>query len=86
MSALSKFITNKRLSQILVMLQKGRMISVRDTANKLNCSTRTINRALQTLKEQGHHFNYSTRFRKFKYHQNNHHGQHDQGEAENLKE
>ena len=68
------------------MLQKGRMISVTDTASKLNCSTRTINRALQTLKKQGHQFNYSTRFRKFIYHQNDHHGHNDKGEAENLTE
>jgi DeoR/GlpR family transcriptional regulator of sugar metabolism len=86
MNALSKHLRNQRLNKILEILQKGRMISVHDTASKLGCSTRTIHRALQQLKKEGHQFKYNITYRKFIYIQTDHNGQHDKGEAENLTE
>jgi DeoR/GlpR family transcriptional regulator of sugar metabolism len=44
----------KRLEYILEMIEKNRFRSVENAAAKFSCSTRTVKRMLNHLRDQGH--------------------------------
>ena len=75
-----------RKELILEMLVKGRLISAQSAAAKLYCSKRTIERLLNSLRAQGHHIQFNRILNRYVFTSSDHNGQHDKGEAENLRE
>ncbi|RFZ91099.1 HTH domain-containing protein [Mucilaginibacter conchicola] len=55
----------QRLDYILELLQKGRFRSLGDTASRFDCSTRTIKRMLNHLRERGHDITYDRLQKKY---------------------
>ena len=56
----------KRLDYLLEMLQKGRCISSHQMAQKFNCSSRTIERMLSLLRNEGYSIKYCKEMNKYK--------------------
>jgi biotin operon repressor len=73
---------NKREETIKNMLLNGRLGNAQITANKLQCSKRTVERIIQKLRNQGLSIIYNNKKKRY---QNIHDGQNDKGNAENLK-
>ena len=48
----------KRLDYILEMIEKDRFRSIDDVASRFSCSTRTVKRMLNHLREKGHDIQY----------------------------
>ncbi|MHB1178640.1 MAG: HTH domain-containing protein [Daejeonella sp.] len=55
----------EKSNYLLEMCIKGRLISLRQAAEKFECSTRTIDRMLARLRRQGHVISYDRGLRKF---------------------
>lgn len=55
----------EKTNYLLEMCIKGRFISLKQAAEKFECSTRTIDRMLARLRRQGHVINYDRGLRKF---------------------
>ena len=54
-----KFIERKqKMEYLLEMIEKGRCISLKQIAEKFECSERTVGRMIAVLKEEGHEINY----------------------------
>ena len=49
----------KKLEYLLYLIDKGRMHSINQVAEKYGCSNRTIKRIISELKEDGHKIKYS---------------------------
>jgi biotin operon repressor len=47
------------------MIEKGRVISLKDVSVKFDCSERTIKRMIKTLREQGYNINYCKKTKKY---------------------
>lgn len=61
-----KFTERKqKLEYLLVMIEKGRCISLQQVAEKYGCSKRTIRRMIIELKEEGHAIRYCKTTQKF---------------------
>ena len=61
-----KFIERKqKMEYLLEMIEKDRCISLKQIADKYECSERTVRRMITELKEEGHEINYSRASRKF---------------------
>ena len=48
----------ERLEQLLEMIEKGRLFSLKQASENFGCSQRTIIRMLNALREQGHDISY----------------------------
>jgi transcriptional antiterminator len=68
---------NEREIIIRDMLFKGRLGNAIFTANKLKCSTRTVERIIKKLRKEGHTIKYSPSKQRYQLIQNNHDGQND---------
>ena len=55
----------KRLEYILELLSKNRFRSLEVTAKRFDCSTRTIKRMLNHLRDQGHDIHYDRLQKKY---------------------
>ena len=55
----------KKLDYLLESIEKGRIISLDNVADKFECSTRTVKRLLSDLREDGHPVRYDKRGKKF---------------------
>lgn len=61
-----KFIERKKkMEYLLEMIEKDRCISLKQTAEKFECSERTVRRMITDLKEEGHEINYCRSSQKF---------------------
>lgn len=61
-----KFIERKqKLEYLLVMIEKGRCISLEQVSEKFECSKRTIRRMIEELRVDGHDIQYCKTNRKF---------------------
>ena len=61
-----KFIERKqKMEYLLEMIEKNRCISLKQIAEKFECSTRTVRRMITDLKQEGHEINYCRASRKF---------------------
>jgi len=61
-----KFIERKqKVEYLLEMIKKNRCISLKQIAEKYECSERTVRRMITELKEEGHEINYCRASRKF---------------------
>ena len=61
-----KFTERKqKLEYLLVMIEKGRCISLQQVSEKYGCSKRTIRRMIMELKEEGHALHYCKTTQKF---------------------
>ena len=56
---------DERLYYLLELIDKGRLANKQAAAKKFYCSTRTINRMLNHLREKGHDIHYSHQLKKF---------------------
>ncbi len=56
---------SERMDYLLEMIQKGRLLSLGEAADKFECSERTIKRMLCNLRMKGHEIKYCKRNRKF---------------------
>jgi predicted DNA-binding transcriptional regulator YafY len=55
----------KRLDYILELIQKNRLRSLQSVADKFDCSTRTIKRMLNHLRDRGHDIQYDRLQKKY---------------------
>lgn len=55
----------KRLDYILELIQKNRFRTVDDVAGRFNCSTRTLKRMLNHLRDRGHDVRYDRLQKKY---------------------
>jgi predicted DNA-binding transcriptional regulator YafY len=55
----------KRLGYVLEMIEKNRFRSLPDIALRFECSTRTIKRMINHLRDQGHNIRYDRRQKKY---------------------
>jgi DeoR/GlpR family transcriptional regulator of sugar metabolism len=55
----------KRLEYVLELISKNRFRSLEATATRFNCSTRTIKRMLNHLREKGHDIHYDRQQKKY---------------------
>ena len=55
----------KRLEYTLELIGKNRFRSIEDVAKRFDCSTRTVKRMLNHLRDQGHPVIYDRRQRKY---------------------
>jgi len=55
----------KRLDYILELITKNRFRSIADVAARFSCSTRTIKRMLNHLRDQGHDIRYDRLQKKY---------------------
>jgi biotin operon repressor len=61
-----KFTERKqKLEYLLIMIEKGRCISLQQVSEKYGCSKRTIRRMMVELKEEGHAICYCKTTQKF---------------------
>ncbi|HAL64648.1 MAG TPA: hypothetical protein DCP10_03640 [Bacteroidales bacterium] len=49
----------EKLNYLLEMIEKGRLTSLQQAAEKFDCSERTIRRMINMLREQGYQIKYS---------------------------
>jgi len=55
----------KRLAYLLELIGKGRLRSLEDIARRFTCSTRTIKRMINHLRDQGHQIQYDRLEKKY---------------------
>jgi biotin operon repressor len=55
----------KKMDYLLESIEKGRVRSLENVAEKFECSTRTIKRLLSDLREDGHSVRYDKKNKKF---------------------
>jgi len=55
----------KRLDYILEMIEKDRFRSIEDVSSRFSCSTRTVKRMLNHLREIGHDIQYDRLQKKY---------------------
>ncbi len=55
----------KRLDYIVELITKNRFRSIEDAANRFSCSTRTIKRMLNHLRDRGHDIQYDRLQKKY---------------------
>jgi len=55
----------ENLNYLLEMVEKGRMTSLQQAADKFECSKSTVKRMLKTLREQGHEVYYCKKHQKY---------------------
>jgi DeoR/GlpR family transcriptional regulator of sugar metabolism len=55
----------KRLEYILELIEKNRFRSLDDVASKFDCSTRTVKRMLNHLRDNGHDIHYDRLQKKY---------------------
>jgi len=55
----------KRLEYVLELIQKNRFRSLEATATRFECSTRTIKRMINNLRDQGHLIEYDRLQKKY---------------------
>lgn len=55
----------KRLKYILELITKGRFGSMEAVARRFGCSSRTLKRMINVLREKGHQITYDRRQRKY---------------------
>ncbi|MDY0078774.1 MAG: HTH domain-containing protein [Bacteroidales bacterium] len=55
----------EKLNYLLAMVEKERMTSLQQAADKFECSKRTIKRMLKTLREQWHEVYYCKKHQNF---------------------
>jgi DeoR/GlpR family transcriptional regulator of sugar metabolism len=55
----------KRLDYILEMIEKDRFRSIDDVASRFSCSTRTVKRMLNHLRDRGHDIQYDRLQKKY---------------------
>jgi predicted DNA-binding transcriptional regulator YafY len=55
----------KRLEYILELISKNRFRSIEAIAHNFECSTRTIKRMINHLREQGHQIQYDRKTKKY---------------------
>ncbi|PCI96535.1 MAG: hypothetical protein COB15_09795 [Flavobacteriales bacterium] len=56
----------KRLDYLLEMIEKGQCISTNQLADKFNCSTRTIERMVNELRNEGINVKYCSTSKKYR--------------------
>lgn len=55
----------KRVTYLLELIQKGRLLSIRSISDKFDCSDRTAKRLLDDLRDEGHPVEYDRQGKKF---------------------
>ena len=55
----------QKMEYLLEMIEKGRCISLKQMAEKYECSERTVARMIADLKEEGHDIYYCKSIRKY---------------------
>lgn len=55
----------KRLAYVLELIEKNRFVSVQSVATRFSCSTRTVKRLLNHLRNQGHAVQYDRLHKKY---------------------
>ena len=55
----------KRLEYVLELISKNRFRSLDETARRFGCSTRTVKRMLNHLRDQGHDIQYDRQQKKY---------------------
>lgn len=55
----------KRLNYILELIEKGRFKSLEAAAKRFSCSSRTVKRMLNILREKGHDIKYDRNRKKY---------------------
>lgn len=55
----------EKLNYLLEMIEKGRLTSLQQAAEKFDCSERTIQRMINILREQGYQIIYSKSDKKY---------------------
>ena len=55
----------KRLEYVLELIQKNRFLSIEATAKRFQCSTRSVKRMLNHLRDQGHDIHYDRQQKKY---------------------
>ncbi|WEA01748.1 DeoR family transcriptional regulator [Mucilaginibacter sp. SJ] len=55
----------KRLAYLLELVTKGRLRSLDDVAGRFDCSTRTVKRMINHLRDQGHQIQYDRLEKKY---------------------
>ena len=55
----------KRLDYILELIKKNRFRTIADAAERFSCSTRTVKRMLDHLRDRGHEITYDRLQKKF---------------------
>jgi len=61
-----KFTERKqKLEYLLIMIEKGRCLSLEQVSEKFGCSKRTIRRMIEELKEDGYNIQYCRTNQKF---------------------
>lgn len=55
----------KRLAYVLELIEKNRFISLESAAGRFDCSTRTVKRMLNHLRDQGHDIRYDRHQKKY---------------------
>lgn len=55
----------KRLAYVLELIEKNRFVSVESVATRFACSTRTVKRMLNHLRDQGHAVQYDRLHKKY---------------------
>ncbi|WP_373695606.1 DeoR family transcriptional regulator [Mucilaginibacter sp. cycad4] len=55
----------KRLDYLLELIQKNRFLSIESTAKRFDCSTRTIKRMINNLRDQGNVIQYDRQQKKY---------------------
>lgn len=56
---------SEKLNCLLEMIQKERLLSLKQVSEKFECSKRTIKRRLKALRDQGYPINYSKKTGKY---------------------
>ena len=55
----------KRLAYVLELIEKNRFVSLEFAAKRFGCSTRTVKRMLNHLRDQGHDIQYDRTHKKY---------------------
>ncbi|WP_376717520.1 HTH domain-containing protein [Mucilaginibacter terrae] len=55
----------KRLNYVLELIEKGRFGSMEAAARRFDCSSRTVKRMINILREKGHDIRYDRRKKKY---------------------
>ncbi|MGE0562266.1 MAG: DeoR family transcriptional regulator [Flavobacteriales bacterium] len=56
----------ERLDYLLEMIEKGKCVSLIQVANKFNCSSKTVERMINKLRENGHNIKYCRKSVRYK--------------------
>lgn len=55
----------KRLAYVLELIEKNRFVSLESAARRFDCSTRTVKRMLNHLRDKGHDIQYDRNQKKY---------------------